>query len=66
MLSNELNKRRTHRWNCLPCEYITSLSANRRTAFDFKQNGVEGKPDGMAIDTEGKLWVACFGDGQVK
>ncbi|XP_068082338.1 uncharacterized protein [Anabrus simplex] len=39
--------------------------SNRRTAFDFKCNNVEGVPDGMAIDTEGKLWVACFNGSQV-
>lgn len=25
----------------------------------------EGIPDGMSIDTEGKLWVACFDGGRV-
>ena len=24
-----------------------------------------GFPDGMTIDTENKLWVACFGGGKV-
>ncbi|KDR17045.1 hypothetical protein L798_09047 [Zootermopsis nevadensis] len=38
---------------------------NRRTAFDFEINEVDGFPDGMAIDIEGKLWVACFGGSQV-
>lgn len=41
------------------------LSANRRTAFDFELKGAEGIPDGMAIDTEGKLWVASFGSSKV-
>jgi secreted PhoX family phosphatase len=41
------------------------ISANRRTAFDFEPNGLEGVPDGMTIDTEGKLWVATFGGSQV-
>ena len=45
---------------------LTLIPANRRTAFDFELNDVQGIPDGMAIDTEGKLWVACFGGGQVK
>ncbi|GFG33757.1 hypothetical protein Cfor_05109 [Coptotermes formosanus] len=39
--------------------------SNRRTAFDFELNGAEGFPDGMAIDSEGKLWVAAFGASQV-
>jgi sugar lactone lactonase YvrE len=41
------------------------VSANKRTAFDFELNGVEGYPDGMTIDTEGKLWVATFGGSKV-
>lgn len=45
---------------------LTFIPANRRTAFDFELNDVQGFPDGMAIDTEGKLWVACFAGGQVK
>lgn len=24
-----------------------------------------GDPDGMTIDTEDKIWVACFGEGKV-
>ncbi|XP_046575370.1 regucalcin-like [Haliotis rubra] len=36
--------------------------SNKRTVADF--NSTEG-PDGMAIDTEGKLWVACFDAGKV-
>ncbi|CAG2059153.1 unnamed protein product [Timema podura] len=39
--------------------------ANQRTAFDFTENNIKGFPDGMTIDTEDKLWVACFGGGQV-
>lgn len=32
---------------------------NRRTAVDF--GNLEGNPDGMAIDSQGKLWVAHWG-----
>ncbi|XP_069695230.1 regucalcin-like [Periplaneta americana] len=39
--------------------------SNKRTAFDYETNGVEGYPDGMAIDTEGKLWVACYNGSKV-
>ncbi|KAJ4445744.1 hypothetical protein ANN_12429 [Periplaneta americana] len=39
--------------------------SNKRTAFDYETNNVEGIPDGMAIDTEGKLWVACFEGSKV-
>jgi gluconolactonase len=38
---------------------------NRRTAFDFKANGVDGIPDGMTIDADGNLWVAVFDGGKV-
>ncbi|XP_069695227.1 regucalcin-like [Periplaneta americana] len=39
--------------------------SNKRTGFDLEKNGVKGFPDGMAIDTEGKLWVACFEGSKV-
>nr|CAD7441868.1 unnamed protein product [Timema bartmani] len=39
--------------------------SNRRTMFDFKENNIEGFPDGMTIDAEGKLWVACYGGQQI-
>lgn len=38
---------------------------NEKTVFCFKKNNVNGYPDGMTIDEEGKLWVACFDGGQV-
>ncbi|GBP60669.1 Regucalcin [Eumeta japonica] len=38
---------------------------NRRTLFNFASNNVTGLPDGMTIDTEGNLWVACFNGGKV-
>nr|CAJ2313422.1 Regucalcin [Metisa plana] len=38
---------------------------NRRTLFNFASNNVTGSPDGMTIDTEGNLWVACFNGGKV-
>jgi len=34
---------------------LTFIPAKKRTAFDFELNDVQGLPDGMAIDTEGKL-----------
>jgi sugar lactone lactonase YvrE len=57
----------SHKWShiSLLVLVLTFISANRGTAFDFEQNDVEGIPDGMAIDTEGNLWVACFSGGQV-
>ena len=44
------------------------LSGNRRVVVDYgdKETIQElGAPDGMTIDTEDKLWVACFGPGKV-
>ncbi len=34
-------------------------------AFDFGSTRLKGNPDGMTIDSEGKLWVALFGGGKV-
>ncbi|XKL61909.1 hypothetical protein PGB90_001743 [Kerria lacca] len=39
--------------------------SNRRTIFDLKKNNIEGLPDGMTIDTDGNLWIACYLGGQV-
>lgn len=42
-------------------------TGNRRVIVELEK-GTEltvGYPDGMAIDTEGKLWVACFFGGRV-
>ncbi|XP_059051803.1 regucalcin-like isoform X1 [Achroia grisella] len=38
---------------------------NRRTLFSFNANNVTGVPDGMTIDTDGNLWVACYKGGKV-
>lgn len=37
----------------------------RRTAFDFAAHNVTGNPDGMTIDSDGNIWVACFGGSQI-
>ncbi|XP_046575366.1 regucalcin-like [Haliotis rubra] len=41
--------------------------SNQRTVADFSSTEIPdmGYPDGMAIDTEGKLWVACYEAGKV-
>ncbi|XP_067669758.1 regucalcin-like isoform X2 [Haliotis asinina] len=41
--------------------------SNKRTVADFSSTEIHdmGFPDGMAIDTEGKLWMACFDAGKV-
>ncbi|XP_071085154.1 regucalcin-like isoform X2 [Haliotis cracherodii] len=40
---------------------------NKRTVADFSSTEIPdlGYPDGMTVDTEGKLWVACFDAGKV-
>ncbi|XP_034287290.1 regucalcin [Pantherophis guttatus] len=41
----------------------TGELCNRRSMYKLEKE--ESIPDGMCIDTEGKLWVACFGGGRV-
>jgi len=41
----------------------TGAIRNRRTVVDFPDHAEH--PDGMTIDAEGTLWVACFGGGRV-
>ncbi|KAJ8723564.1 hypothetical protein PYW08_003476 [Mythimna loreyi] len=43
----------------------TGAISNLTYIFDFKKNNVEGFPDGMTIDKNGNLWVACFEGGKV-
>lgn len=33
--------------------------------FDLTSNKVAGDPDGMTIDTDGNLWLACFNSNHV-
>ncbi|XP_077891012.1 regucalcin isoform X2 [Ictidomys tridecemlineatus] len=39
------------------------FAANRRSVYKLEKD--EQIPDGMCIDTEGKLWVACYNGGRV-
>ncbi|KAK7089812.1 regucalcin-like [Littorina saxatilis] len=45
----------------------TGAISKKRTAVDFAPYSKEthGLPDGMTIDTDGKLWVACYGAAAV-
>ncbi|XP_050699800.1 regucalcin-like [Eriocheir sinensis] len=48
------------------CDPNSGKLANRRTVFDYRKAGLYPSfPDGLAIDTRGRLWVACFGAGKV-
>ena len=46
---------------------LVLLVANQRTLIDFSLRPVDelGHPDGMCIDEEDKLWIACFDAGKV-
>ncbi|XP_063241871.1 regucalcin-like [Bacillus rossius redtenbacheri] len=39
--------------------------SNKRTVLNYKEMGLQGFPDGMTVDTEGKLWVASYGGQEV-
>ncbi|XP_071528075.1 regucalcin-like isoform X2 [Panulirus ornatus] len=40
--------------------------SNQRVLLDYAAAGLKDQvPDGMTIDKDGNLWVACFGGGQV-
>ncbi|KAL7633391.1 UNVERIFIED_CONTAM: hypothetical protein RMT77_016262 [Armadillidium vulgare] len=43
----------------------TGRICRRRTVLDFEKANVKGFPDGMTIDVNDKLWIACFGGAQV-
>lgn len=48
----------------LTCNMFQCVSSgNRRSMYELEKE--EAIPDGMCIDTEGKLWVACYGGGRV-
>ncbi|XP_044012644.1 regucalcin-like [Aphidius gifuensis] len=37
---------------------------NKRVVFSFEENNLRGIPDGMTIDTDGNLWIACNAGGK--
>ncbi len=46
-------------------DYDGNSITNRRTVFDLRAHGLEGFPDGIAVDRSGNLWVAIMGPGLV-
>uniref|UniRef100_A0A8C5P9A7 Regucalcin n=1 Tax=Leptobrachium leishanense TaxID=445787 RepID=A0A8C5P9A7_9ANUR len=49
--------------DALDYDVRTGKSSNRRHVYKLEEG--EGIPDGMCIDAEGKLWVACYNGGRV-
>ncbi|XP_073470696.1 regucalcin isoform X1 [Aquarana catesbeiana] len=49
--------------DALDYDVKTGKTSNRRHVYKLQQD--EGIPDGMCIDSEGKLWVACYNGGRV-
>lgn len=52
--------------NTLSCYFIIYVG-NARVAVDFADESKQltGFPDGMAIDVDGNIWVACFLGGDI-
>ncbi|XP_060889090.1 regucalcin [Labrus mixtus] len=44
-------------------DMTTGHLGNRRVVYRMEEG--EGLPDGMTVDLEGRLWVACYNAGQV-
>ena len=44
---------------------VLIISGNKRTVIDFEALGNLGLPDGMTIDREDKIWVACYDAAKV-
>ena len=45
---------------------LSFISENERVLIDFKKENIEGGPDGMTIDNNGDLWIACYKGFQVR
>ncbi|XP_029941919.1 regucalcin-like [Salarias fasciatus] len=44
-------------------DMVTGQMSNRRVVYRLKED--EGIPDGMTMDADGRLWVACYDGGRV-
>ncbi|KAG9492285.1 regucalcin-like [Eleutherodactylus coqui] len=53
----------SYKVDALDYDVKTGKTSNRRQVYKLQQD--EGLPDGMCIDTEGKLWVTCNNGGRV-
>jgi sugar lactone lactonase YvrE len=55
----------TRRVDIFDYDAATGAVSGRREAFSFPESEFVGWPDGCTLDTEGHLWVAHFGGGEV-
>ncbi|KAK7877687.1 hypothetical protein WMY93_031606 [Mugilogobius chulae] len=44
-------------------DITTGRAASRRVVYELQED--EGLPDGLTLDAEGNVWVACFNGGRV-
>lgn len=54
----------TRRVDVLPLDPVTHLPTGRRTYVDL--SSCDGAPDGLAVDSAGRVWVASYGGGAVR
>ncbi|MPC33423.1 Regucalcin [Portunus trituberculatus] len=48
------------------CDLEKGTLGERRTIYDYREGGLyPAFPDGLTIDCQGRLWVACFGAAKV-
>ena len=55
----------TRQVSCFDYDEVTGEIKNRKVVIDYKKDITHAYPDGMTIDSEGKLWVAEFYGSQV-
>nr|XP_023656806.1 regucalcin [Paramormyrops kingsleyae] len=53
----------SYRVDAFDYSVATGSISNRREVYRLEKE--EGFPDGMCVDVEGRLWVACFNGGRV-
>ncbi|MFD5142459.1 SMP-30/gluconolactonase/LRE family protein [Streptomyces sp. NPDC058401] len=53
----------TRRVDVFDHDLATGALSNRRP---YATTGEDGEPDGLAVDTDGRVWVAVWGAGQVR
>ncbi len=42
------------------------FAGNQTVLIDFQSKKIPGQPDGMTIDSDGFLWIACIKGSQVR